>query len=89
MIRKPDISEIYSTLLVLETLSLIAMIKHRGSNKWIYIKEYVETSVVMLLLIAHVGGIMQTAIGLYTDAFMCTLFCLVNFGVIFMGSSDK
>ena len=57
------------------------------SNNLLYIKETIETVVVILLLITHVYDIIQTAIGLYTEAIMCTLFCLVNFGVIFISSS--
>ena len=82
-----DKSDIYSILVVIEMLTFIMMIKQKASNNLLYIKETIETVVVILLLITHVYDIIQTAIGLYTEAIMCTLFCLVNFGVIFISSS--
>jgi len=88
-LRTSDKSDIYLILLVVDVVTLITMIKEKVSNKFLYIKEFIETSVVILLLIAHVSGIIQTAIGLYAEAFMCTLFCLVNFGVNFISSSKR
>ena len=86
-IRLSDKSGIYSLFVVMEMLTFIIMIKQKASNNLLYIKETIETVVVVLLLISYVYDIIQTAIGLYTEAIMCTLFCLVNFGVIFISSS--
>lgn len=74
-------------LLVIEMLTFIMMIKQKVSNNLLYIKEIVEIIAVIILLISYVYDIIQTAIGLYTEVIMCTLFCLVNVGVIFIALS--
>lgn len=86
-IRLSDKSDIYSILVVIEMLTFIIMIKQKASNNLLYIKEIVEIIAVIILLILHVYDIIQTAIGLYTEVIMCTLFCLMNVGVIFISLS--
>ena len=76
---------LYSMLFLGEILAFIGMIKEKMLNRLLYIKEIVEIAVVIFLLLIHVhGSIIQTAIGLYTEATACTLFCLVNIGMIFI-----
>ena len=61
----PSNSDEYSFFVILEILALIALAKQKPSDRFLYIKEYIEIVVAILLIFADLRGATQTVMGLY------------------------
>ena len=85
-IRMPGNSDEYSFFVILEILALIALAKQKPSDRFLYIKEYIEIVVAILLIIADLSRATQSVMGLYAETLIFTLFFVANVSACFIYS---
>lgn len=82
-------SDEYSFFVLLEILALIALVKQKLPNRLLYVKEYIEIVLAVLLIIADLSHATRSVIGLYAETLILALFFIANVGACFIHSRKR